>query len=109
MSASEEVMHDGRYNPGSGLWNKAAPINFGQAKAFAASRGKANIEHIINKLQDIDIVDKIYIVTNNKFEGQFTGWLHNFTARKPIEIINDGTSSNEDRLGALGDINYVIN
>jgi len=32
-----------------------------------------------------------------------------FDAKKPIQIINDGTKSNDDRLGALGDINYAVN
>ncbi len=93
----------------AGYGTRLHPLTLDKPKPLLQVAGKPIIEHIINKLQDIDIVDKIYIVTNNKFEGQFTGWLHNFTAKKPIEIINDGTSSNEERLGALGDINYVIN
>lgn len=71
--------------------------------------GKPIIEHIIRKLEEIGIIGRIHIVVNDKFESHFQEWLHNFDAKKPIEIINDGTKSNEDRLGALGDIHYAIN
>jgi glucose-1-phosphate thymidylyltransferase len=70
--------------------------------------GKPLIEHIMNKLEGLDVIDKIYIITNDKFEQNFIEWLHNFDAKKPIEIINDGTKSNDDRLGAIGDMHYAI-
>jgi len=78
-------------------------------KPLLEAAGKPIIEYIINKLEELDIVDKIYIITNDKFEQNFKQWLNNFDAKKPIEIINDGTKSNENRLGALGDVYYAIN
>jgi len=78
-------------------------------KPLLEAAGKPIIEHIINRLEELDIVDKIYIITNDKFEQNFKQWLNNFDAKKPIEIINDGTKSNENRLGALGDVYYAIN
>ena len=78
-------------------------------KPLLEAAGKPIIEYIINKLEELDIVDKIYIITNDKFEQNFLEWLNNFDAKKPIEIINDGTKSNENRLGALGDVYYAIN
>ena len=93
----------------AGYGTRLHPLTLDKPKPLLQVAGKPIVEHIINKLEELDIVDKIYIVTNNKFEGQFTDWLHNFAAKKPIEVINDGTSSNEGRLGALGDINYAIN
>ena len=92
----------------AGYGTRLHPLTLDKPKPLLQVAGKPIVEHIINKLEELDIVDKIYIVTNNKFEGQFADWLHNFTAKKQIEIINDGTNSNDDRLGALGDINYVI-
>ena len=65
------------------------------------------IEHIIGKLENLGI-DNIYIITNDKFHKNFNYWLQNFDAKIPIEIINDNTNSNDDRLGALGDINFLI-
>ncbi|MAE42542.1 hypothetical protein CMO93_02115 [Candidatus Woesearchaeota archaeon] len=84
------------------------PLTENTPKPLLKVAGKPIVEHILTKLEQIDEINKIYIVTNDKFESHFTKWLHNFDAKKPIEIINDGTKTNEDRLGALGDINYII-
>ena len=84
------------------------PLTENTPKPLLKVAGKPIVEHIINKLEELDIINKIYIVTNDKFEQNFIEWLHNFDAKKSIEIINDRTKSNDDRLGALGDVRYVI-
>lgn len=85
------------------------PLTENTPKPLLNVADKPIIEHITKKLEQIELVNKIYIVTNDKFEQNFRDWLKKSDVEKPIEIINDGTKSNEDRLGALGDINYVIN
>lgn len=70
--------------------------------------GKPIVEHIIKKIEKVEEVDEIFIVTNNKFYNNFEEWLKNFKSTKKIKIINDQTTSNDNRLGSLGDINFVI-
>ena len=59
----------------------------------------------MNTLED---VDSIYLVTNNKYTGHFEDWANEKNNIKPITVVNDGTLTNDDRLGAIGDINYTI-
>ena len=92
----------------AGYATRLHPLTENTPKPLLKVAGKPIIEHIINKLEELDIVNKVYIVTNDKFEKNFKEWLHNFNAKKPIEVINDNTKSNDDRLGALGDIHYTI-
>ncbi len=70
--------------------------------------GRPIIERIIKKIEKIDEVDEIFIVTNDKFYNHFNSWLTEFNSKKKVKIINDQTMSNEDRLGSLGDVNFVI-
>jgi len=70
---------------------------------------KPIIEHIMGKIEGIEEVDGVFVVTNDKFYSNFEEWLKNFKSTKKIKIINDKTKSNEDRLGSLGDIKFVIN
>jgi len=66
------------------------------------------IDYIVEKLDNIDAIKEILVVTNNTFHSQFQSWVKFCKHKKPIKIINDGTASNEDRLGALKDIDYVV-
>lgn len=84
------------------------PLTENTPKPLLNVAGKPIIEHLIKKIEQIGLINKIYIVTNEKFEKHFKKWLSRFDASKPIEIVNDGTKSNEDRLGALGDLHYII-
>ena len=92
----------------AGYATRLYPLTENTPKPLLNVAGKPIIEHIIKKLEQITHINKIYIVTNDKFEQYFRKWLGNFDAEKPIEIINDGTKSNQDRLGAIGDINHAI-
>ena len=83
------------------------PLTEDTPKALLEVAGKPMMEHIIGKVEGLKI-GKIYIVANDKFYPNFLDWLHNLNAQVPVEVINDGTKSNEERLGAVGDIDFVI-
>ena len=91
----------------AGYGMRLQPLTEDTPKPLLEVAGKPMMEHIIGKVEGLN-VGKIYIVTNDKFYQNFSDWLHNFNAEIPIEVINDGTKSNEDRRGALGDIRFVI-
>ena len=92
----------------AGYATRLQPLTLNTPKSLLNVAGKPIIEHIIRKLEKISAINKIYVVTNSKFENHFREWLKNFDASSPIEILNDGTTSNEGRLGALGDVHYAI-
>lgn len=93
----------------AGYATRLHPLTLSKPKPLLEVAGKPMIEYIIKKLEELDTINKIYIVTNSKFSKTFLEWLHKFDAKKSIEIINDGTKNDKDKLGALGDMNYVIN
>ena len=58
-------------------------------------------------LDDIDTIDDItehVIVTNHKFAPIFEQWVAEQHYSKPITIIDDGSTTNENRLGAVCDL-----
>ena len=93
----------------AGYATRLYPLTESTPKPLLNVAGKPIIEHIISKLEQVNAIKRVYIVTNDKFENYFKNWLKNFDSNKPIEIMNDSSKSNEDRLGALGDIHFVIN
>lgn len=92
----------------AGYATRLYPLTKNTPKALLSIADKPMIEYIIEKIDMADDIKDIIIVTNNTFYTQFKSWLKFAKHKKPIMIINDGTTSNEDRLGALKDIDYVV-
>jgi glucose-1-phosphate thymidylyltransferase len=70
--------------------------------------GRPMVDYLIQRIEAVDDVDAIHVVTNARFAGDFGRWATQRSAERPIAVWNDGTTSNEDRLGAIGDIEFTI-
>ncbi len=77
------------------------------AKPLLEIGEKPLIEHIVEKVQNLPDVSDIYVITNDKFYPQFVQW--SVTMRKQnLHILNDMTTSHENRRGCVGDIAFAI-
>jgi glucose-1-phosphate thymidylyltransferase len=92
----------------AGYATRLYPLTKDKPKPLLVVAGKPMIEHILDKIKVLEEVDEIFVVTNNKFYSSFVEWLNGFSYPKRIKIINDGTNTNEERLGAIGDVDFVI-
>jgi len=85
------------------LW----PLTLDKAKPLLEVGGKPIINYIIEKLEGMDEIDKIFISTNAKFELGFKQWLKKYEFKK-IKIVVEETRSEEEKLGAIAGINFVL-
>ena len=69
--------------------------------------GRPMIDYILEKFVSIKDVAEVVVVTNNKFYENFIAWKNSKRIATPIRIVNDGTNSPEDRLGSVGDMDFV--
>ena len=63
-------------------------------------------------LDDIDRIPEIdehIIITNHKFAPIFNEWVAGLHYTKPITIMDDGTETNDTRLGAVCDLLFAMN
>jgi glucose-1-phosphate thymidylyltransferase len=95
----------------AGYATRLYPLTEKRAKPLLDVAGKPMMEWVIDNLAPIQSLEKVYVVTNNKFAADFQAWADEYNAAHPklaFEIINDGSTSDADKLGAIGDINLVI-
>ncbi len=92
----------------AGYATRLYPLTQNQPKPLLPVGGRPMIEYILEKMEGLGKLNTIYIVTNAKFYDHFMRWKARYQSGKEIVIVNDNTVSNEDRLGAVGDIYYVI-
>lgn len=63
---------------------------------------------MLDDIDKIDEIDEHIIITNHRFANIFEEWAECQTYKKPITIVDDGTSTNETRLGAVCDLLYAM-
>jgi glucose-1-phosphate thymidylyltransferase len=60
------------------------------------------VDWILDRIREVDDVEEVHVVTNAKFAPAFRAW-----APVGVVVHDDGTTSEDDRLGAIGDIAFV--
>ena len=96
----------------AGYATRLYPLTENTPKPLLPVGNRPMIEHVIGSTSVIGNIDHTYVVTNNKFAGHFTEWLAGYEQAYPGfsgTVINDNTTSNDDRLGAIGDLHLVLN
>ena len=92
----------------AGYATRLYPLTENMPKALLKLGDKTILEMVTDKIDEVSDVENIYIVTNEKFYKQFEKWCESYKGPKKVKVINDHTTSNDNRLGAIGDLKYVI-
>jgi glucose-1-phosphate thymidylyltransferase len=95
----------------AGYATRLYPLTLNQPKPLLPVAGKPMLEHIIDHLSTVKDLGEMFIVTNQKFATHFTEWSEKYRKEKTafnFKVINDGSTSDADKLGAIGDIHLVI-
>lgn len=88
----------------AGYATRLRPLTDDRAKSLLPVGGRPMIDWIIGKIDEVADVDEVHLVTNARFAGDFSAW----ALTRNVIVHDDGTTSNENRLGAIGDIAFVI-
>lgn len=88
----------------AGYATRLYPLTLDRPKALLEVGGRPMLDHVLDRLQAMG-VDETIVVTNAKFTPHFEEWA---TGKEGVTIVNDGTTSNDDRLGAIGDTAFVL-
>ena len=92
----------------AGYATRLYPLTRDYPKPLLQVKGKPIINYIIDKFTGLKEIDEIFVVTNSKFISHFKRWRKKIRSNKRISLIDDLTKSPEDRLGAVGDIDFTI-
>jgi glucose-1-phosphate thymidylyltransferase len=78
------------------------------AKPLLPLAGRPMLDYLADKIDEVGEVEALHVVTNARFAAAFQAWADAREGRAPVVVHDDGTSSNRDRLGAIGDLRFVI-
>ena len=95
----------------AGYATRLYPLTLTQPKPLLPVAGKPMVDYVLDNLAPIPGIDRVYIVTNAKFAGHFQKWADHYRATKAkleFTIINDGSTDDTNKLGAIGDLHLVL-
>jgi glucose-1-phosphate thymidylyltransferase len=87
----------------AGYATRLYPLTRNTPKMLLEVGGRPIVDWVLDALRTIDEVDGVYVVTNARFASQLQAW-----APEGVRVVDDGTETDEARLGAIGDIGFVL-
>ena len=88
-----------------GYATRLRPLTDNLSKCLLPVGGRPMLDWILDRVDEVEGVDEVHVVTNSRFAQDFQHW----AMFKPgVTVHDDGTTSNEDRLGAIGDVAFTL-
>jgi len=88
----------------AGYATRLYPLTKTAAKPLLPVGGRPMLDHLLDRIHEVEEVDAVHVVTNHKFADAFNDW----ASTREVVVHDDGTTSEADRLGAIGDIAFVV-
>ncbi len=92
----------------AGYATRLYPLTLNKPKCLLTVGRRAILDVLCDKLDALKELDELIVVTNAKFFDQLVDWKKNAKSRLPVRVLNDGTTSNDTRLGAIGDLQFAL-
>lgn len=95
----------------AGYATRLYPLTLTRPKPLLPVAGKPMVEYVLDHLAPIPGIDLVYLVTNHKFASQFESWSAGLAPDRypfPCRIIDDGSTDDATKLGAIGDLHLVL-
>jgi len=92
----------------AGYATRLYPLTIDKPKALLPIAGKPILDYIVDEIETIEEVTSLAIISNDKFYGNFEEWKAHRKSRLDITVLNDNTTDDTNKLGAVGDISFAI-
>ena len=88
----------------AGYATRLRPLTDDRPKHLLPVGGRPMLDWVLDRVRYLDEVDGIHLVTNSRFAPHFVDW----AATRGVTVHDDGTTTDDVRLGAVGDLKLVI-
>ena len=90
----------------AGYATRLYPLTENFPKPLLEVGHKTILDWLVDDIDTLNVVDEFVVISNHKFAHHFEGWAA--TKAQKITVVDDGTDTNETRLGAVKDIQFAI-
>ena len=92
----------------AGYATRLYPLTKDTPKGLLPIGDKSILDFITDQIETVPEIDEMFIISNHKFFENFLEWSKVRKTRLKITVLDDGTTDDSNKLGAIGDIWYTI-
>jgi glucose-1-phosphate thymidylyltransferase len=92
----------------AGYATRLRPLTDETAKPLLELAGRPMIDYLCDRIDEASAVSELHVVSNARFAADFERWADTRRGRLRPLVHDDGSRCNEERLGAIADIRFVI-
>lgn len=92
----------------AGYATRLYPLTQNFPKPLLEVGGKSILDRMLRDIDAHPAVTRHVVVSNHRYIEHFRAWLERAPLSKPVDLIDDGSTCNENRLGAVGDILLAV-
>ncbi|MBU1630931.1 MAG: NTP transferase domain-containing protein, partial [Candidatus Omnitrophica bacterium] len=92
----------------AGYGTRLYPLTQSMPKPLLDVNGKPMMEYVLERIKAVPNINEFYVVGNGKFNAKFKEWKEKQGSHEPIKLLNDGTTDDNNKLGAIRDIELVL-
>jgi len=92
----------------AGYATRMYPLTRDMPKSLLEVAGKTILDYILENLGRAPEIRRLILVSNARFFGSFSAWAKNRTFPFPLHILDDGSTDNDNRLGAVADLAFAV-
>ena len=90
----------------AGYATRLYPLTENFPKPLLTVGEKTILDWLVDDIDAAGVVDEYVVISNHKYAPHFIRWAE--TKQQKITVVDDGTTSNETRLGAVKDVQFAI-
>ena len=92
----------------AGYATRMRPLTDTCAKPLLEVAGAPILSHVVAGVAGLEGLSEVVVIANDRFAGDFLSWAKGLETSVPVRILNDGTTSDADKLGAIGDLAFAL-
>ena len=92
----------------AGYATRMHPVTRDRPKPLLEVAGAPILSHILDGVLGLEGLSEVVVIGNHRFATHFAEWARETSAPVPVTVLDDGTTNDDDKLGAIGDIGFAL-
>jgi glucose-1-phosphate thymidylyltransferase len=92
----------------AGYATRMYPLTRDRPKPLLEVAGRPILTHILDRVLQLDDLSEVVVIANDRFFDAFDDWARHVDAGVPVRVLNDGSRSDGDKRGAIGDLAFAL-